>query len=311
MGVTTGSQVITTPMTFIATASTASMLGAEVVFADVCEDTALIDPNLVADLVTEQTKVIAAVDYAGMPADYQRLQQIADSVGAHTLADAAHSIGGSSNGVPVGSLAEVTALSFFPTKNMTTGEGGAVLVRDDAELGRRASEFRNIGLVRDPARFQVPDQGAWHQEVHEFGLNYRLSDVACALGMSQLSKLEAFKQRREEITKMYNEGLAGIAGLKTPVQTPGVNPAWHLYPLQVLEGRRREVYDRMRAGGIGVQVNYLPVYWHPVYANAGYQKGLCPNAEKFYEQELSLPLYPSLTDDEVNWVIETLHQIVQ
>jgi dTDP-4-amino-4,6-dideoxygalactose transaminase len=305
LGVGRGDEVVTTPMTFVATASAASLLGATVVFADVEEDTALLDPAAVEAAVTERTRVIAAVDYAGHPADYDALQQIADLIGAVTLADAAHSVGGTYRGRAVGSLADATTLSFFPTKNMTTAEGGAAVFRD-AGVAQRAREFHNIGLVRDPARFRIEDEGPWHQEVHDLGLNYRLTDVACALGLSQLRRLADFTRRRAEITARYREALAGVDGLRLPAQRDDVSPAWHLFPVRILEGRRREVFEKMRASGIGVQVNYIPVYWHPVYADLGYQRGLCPRAEAFYAEELSLPLFPDLGDDEVDRVIETL-----
>jgi dTDP-4-amino-4,6-dideoxygalactose transaminase len=308
-GVGPGDEVITTPMTFVATASGASILGAEIVFADVEEDTALLDPDAVAALVSERTKVITAVDYAGHPADYDALQPLADRVGALTLDDAAHSIGGTYRGRAVGDLADMTTLSFFPTKNLTTGEGGAAVFKDNA-LAQRAYEYHFIGLVRDPSRFAMADEGPWHQEVHEFGLNYRLTDLASALGLSQLGRLAGFKQRRTEITARYNAALADVAGVRTPTQRPDVDPAWHLYPLRVLDGRRREVFERMRERGIGVQVNYIPVYWHPVYANLGYQRGMCPNAEAFYAEELSLPLFPDLTDSQVDQVVEVLLDVV-
>ncbi|GAA1589844.1 UDP-4-amino-4,6-dideoxy-N-acetyl-beta-L-altrosami ne transaminase [Kribbella hippodromi] len=309
LGVGPGDEVVTTPMTFVATASSAAILGAKVVFADVDADTALLDPAAVDALVTERTKVIAAVDYAGQAAEYAALQPIADRVGAKTLADAAHSVGGTADGRPVGDLADVTTLSFFPTKNLTTGEGGAVVCKDPA-IGQRAHEFHFIGLVRDPDRFELADEGPWHQEVHEYGVNYRLTDLGAALGLSQLRRLAEFKQRRTEITARYNAAFAGVDGLRTPVQRPGVDPMWHLYPVRVLGGRRREVFERMRAAGIGVQVNYIPVYWHPVFARQGYRRGLCPNAEQFYAEELSLPLYPDLTDSDVDRVIDTLVTLV-
>jgi len=304
-----GDQVITTPMTFVATASGASILGAEIVFADVEEDTALLDPAAVEAAVTERTRVIAAVDYAGHAADYDALQPIADRVGALTLDDAAHSIGGTYKGRPVGDLADITTLSFFPTKNLTTGEGGAVVAKDEA-LAQRAHEFHFIGLVRDSSRFRISDEGPWHQEVHEFGINYRLTDLACALGLSQLARLQAFKERRTAITARYNAALASVDGLRIPVQRDDVDPAWHLYPVRVLDGRRREVFEKMRERGIGVQVNYIPVYWHPVYADLGYRRGMCPNAEAFYAEELSLPLYPDLTDDQVDQVVEVLTEVL-
>lgn len=305
LGIRPGDEVVTTPMTFVATASTASLVGAKIVFADVEEDTGLVDPEAVSALVGDRTRVIAAVDYAGHPCDYDRLNEIAAGVGAVTLADAAHSVGGSSGGRPVGDLADITTMSFFPTKNLTTGEGGAVVAKDPA-LAQRAAEFHNIGLVRDADRFEITDQGPWHQEVHELGLNYRLTDIGSALGLSQLRRLPRFKERRAEIKARYDEALADAAGVRVPVQRDGVDPAWHLYPLRVLDGRRREVFERMRASGIGVQVNYLPVYWHPVYARMGYQRGMCPNAEAFYAEELSLPMFPDLTDSQVDQVVDAL-----
>lgn len=305
LGLGPGDEVVSTPMTFVATTSTASILGAKVVFADIDEETGLIDPAAVEPLVTERTKVVAAVDYAGQAAEYDVLQPLADAVGAVTLGDAAHSIGGGYRGRPVGDLADITAFSFFPTKNMTTGEGGAVVFKD-AALAQRAHEFHFIGLVRDADRFQIEGEGPWHQEVHEFGLNYRLTDIACALGLAQLQRLETFKRRRAEITARYNAAFAEVDGVRTPVQRPGTDPVWHLYPLRIRDGRRREIFERMRADGIGVQVNYMPVYWHPVYANAGYRRGLCPVAEAYYAEELSLPLFPDLTDDQVDRVIESV-----
>jgi UDP-4-amino-4,6-dideoxy-N-acetyl-beta-L-altrosamine transaminase len=309
LGVGPGDEVITTPMTFVATASCAAILGAQIVFADIDYETGLIDPAAVEAALTERSRVIAAVDYAGQSADYTALQPLADRVGARTLADAAHSVGGSADGRPIGDLADVTTMSFFPTKNLTTGEGGAVVCKDPA-VGQRAHEFHFIGLVRDPDRFELTDEGPWHQEVHEYGVNYRLTDLGAALGLSQLARLAEFKRRRTEITARYNTAFAGVDGLRTPVQRAGVDPMWHLYPIRVLGGRRREVFERMRAAGIGVQVNYIPVYWHPVFARQGYQRGLCPNAERYYAQELSLPLFPDLTDGDVDRVIETLVDMV-
>ncbi|HEY3001682.1 MAG TPA: UDP-4-amino-4,6-dideoxy-N-acetyl-beta-L-altrosamine transaminase [Kribbellaceae bacterium] len=309
LGVGPGDEVVSTPMTFVATASGATLLGAKVAFADVEEDTALIDPAAVEAVVTDRTKVIAAVDYAGHACDYDALQPIADRVGATTLDDAAHSVGGTYKGRPVGDLADVTTFSFFPTKNLTTAEGGAVVAKD-ADTALKAKEFHNIGLMRDPQRFRITDEGPWHQEVHEFGLNYRLTDVGAALGLSQLKRLAGFVKRRAEITARYNEAFAGVDGLRTPPQREYVDPAWHLYPVRVLGGRRREVFEKLRASGIGVQVNYVPVYWHPVFEDLGYKRGMCPNAEAFYAEEISLPMFPDLTDADVERVIDTLTALV-
>ena len=307
-GIGKGDEVITTPMTFVATASGALACGATVRFADI-DETANIAPDAVESLVNSNTKVVAGVDYAGQPVEIDSLNQIAHDAGAITVEDAAHSIGSHVGERAVGSMADITTFSFFPTKNMTTAEGGAVATLDEA-LGQRAHEFHFIGLVRDKARMRYPDEGPWHQEVHEWGLNYRLSDVHAALGLSQLKRLEQFKQRRREIFERYQRELAGIDGVETHVVRDGVDPIWHLYPARILGGRRREVFEKMRERGIGVQVNYIPVYWHPVFEDLGYKRGMCPNAERFYSEELSLPLFADLTDDQQPQVIETLADVL-
>ncbi|MER5319632.1 DegT/DnrJ/EryC1/StrS family aminotransferase [Streptosporangium roseum] len=308
-GVGPGDEVVTSPITFVATAATAAMLGARVVFADVEEDTANLDPAAVKAVTGPRTRAVTAVDYAGHPAEYDALREIAARAGAVVVGDAAHSVGSSYRGRPVGALADLTTFSFFPTKTITTAEGGAVATADE-ELLRRARRFRNHGLVRDPEEQREPDEGDWHQEVHAFGLNYRLPDVLCALGISQVRRLGEFKARRDRLVARYNEALSGLAGLRLPARRPHVDPAWHLYAVRVLDGRRREVYERMRQSGIGVQVNYLPAYRHPVFADMGYRRGMCPAAEEFYARQLSLPLFPDLTDSDQDRVIEALHAIL-
>ncbi|MFG6193163.1 DegT/DnrJ/EryC1/StrS family aminotransferase [Nonomuraea sp. JJY05] len=305
-----GDEVVTSPLTFVATAATAALLGARVVFADVQPDTGNLDPDAVAALVTPRTRAVTAVDYAGHPADYDELRAVAGPAGAVLVADSAHSIGAAYKDRPVGALADLTAFSFFPTKTVTTAEGGAVAAADP-ERFRRAARFRNHGLVREPADQRDPDVGGWHQEVHEFGLNYRLPDVLCALGVSQLRRLERFRERRSELVARYNALLRDVPGLTLPAQRAYVRPSWHLYPVRVRDGRRREVYERMRAAGIGVQVNYLPAYWHPVFEDLGYRRGLCPRAEAYYAEELSLPLFPDLTDAQQDRVVETLAAVLR
>lgn len=309
LGLGSGDEVVTTPMTFVATATGATLHGATVRFADVSDDTANLDPVAAEAAVTSRTRVVAAVDYAGHPIDADALRKVCDEAGAALLQDAAHSVGGTYQGRPVGSLADLTALSFFPTKNLTTAEGGAV-VSPRADLAAAARDFSRIGVTRDPARLRHPDEGGWWYEVPTAGLNYRLPDVLCALGLSQLRRLPAFTARRAELVARYNALLADVPGLRLPTQRPGVSPAWHLYAVRVLGGRRREVYDRMRAAGIGVQVNYIPVYWHPVFADAGYRRGECPVAERFYAEQLSLPLFPDLTDDDQDRVVGALRDIL-
>ncbi|MFC7491561.1 MULTISPECIES: DegT/DnrJ/EryC1/StrS family aminotransferase [unclassified Knoellia] len=309
-GVGAGDEVVTTPMTFVATATSAMALGAKVRFVDVEDDTLNIDPALVEDAITERTKVVAGVDYAGHPIEIDELRPITERTGTLLLEDAAHSIGSTYKGRPVGSLSDITTFSFFPTKNLTSAEGGAVATLD-RELGQRAHEFHFIGLVRDPERMRHPDEGPWHQEVHEVGLNYRLPDVLCALGLSQLRRLTAFKTRRAEIFARYQEGLAGLEGVRLPTQREHVDPIWHLYPLRVLEGRRREVFDALRNDGVGVQVNYMPAHWHPVFEDLGYRRGQFPVAEKFYGEEISLPMFVGLRDSDIDHVIDAVHRAVR
>lgn len=302
LGLSQGDEVITSPLTFVATASTAVLQGATVLFADVEPDTGNLDPASAASLVSDHTRAISAVDFAGHPADLDPLLELARSAGAALVEDAAHSIGSLYKGRPVGSIADLTTFSFFPTKNVTTAEGGAVVSMDAGVLDRVRS-FRSHGLVRDPQLQRYPDEGAWHQEVHEFGLNYRLPDILCALGISQLSRIDHFKSRRQEIFDRYVTALGDLEEVLLPCQRPEVSPMWHLFPIRILDGRRREIFDYLRAQGIVVQVNYIPAYWHPVFEDLGYRRGMCPNAEEYYEQEISLPMFAALDDHQQDKVI--------
>lgn len=308
-GIEPGDEIVTTPLTFAATAATAALLGAKVVFADVDPATGNLDPAAAEAVVTERTKVVAAVDYAGVPVDAPAFRDLAERKGLLFLEDAAHSIGSTLDGVPVGSLADLTTYSFFPTKNLTTAEGGAVVTADD-ELAARARSFKNHGLVRDRAAQRFPDEGPWHQEIHAFGLNYRLPDVLSALGTNQLTRLDQFVARRAEVKKAYDEALGDLDGVDIPFAPEGAAPAWHLYPLRVPAEKRRAIFDSLREQGIGVQVNYIPVYWHPVFEDLGYQRGMCPVAEDYYRREISLPMFPSLTDGDVERVIEATRKAV-
>lgn len=307
-GIGPGSEVVTTPLTFVATAAAAALLGATVRFADVDPVTGNLDIAAAAAAVTSHTAAVTAVDYAGVGIDIEALRTAVGD-GPVVIEDAAHSIGSLRDGRPVGSLADLTCFSFFATKNVTTAEGGAVVGRDDA-LVQRARAFRNHGLVRDPERQRWPDEGPWHQEVASFGLNYRLPDVLAALGTSQLRRLDRFKARRAEIFARYQSAFAGQPGLTLPAPGPHDDPMWHLYPLRVPADRRRAIFEDLRRAGIGVQVNYIPAYWHPVFADLGYRRGMCPRAEEFYRREISLPMHAALTDADVDLVIDrTLHAV--
>jgi len=308
-GIGPGDEVVTTPMTFVATAATAAHEGATIKFADIDEVTRNIDPKAVEAALSERTKVVAAVDYAGHPADLDELLDIAHRSGALLLEDAAHSIGSVYRGRPVGGIADMTEFSFFPTKNMTSGEGGAFL-STDPDLIDRVRLFRGQGMIRDRSRLRNPDEGGWHQEVHSFGLNYRLPDILCALGLSQLSRLQEFKAHRAALYDRYNAALSDLDGIVLPAKRDDVDPMWHFYPIRVRDGQRKRVYNHMRENEILVQVNYIPVYWHPVFEDLGYRRGMCPVAEGFYEEELSLPMHVELSDSDQDRVIEVLRDAI-
>ena len=309
IGLELGDEVITPPITFIATQATAALFGAKIVFADVQPDTANIDPKAVEAAITPRTKAIVAVDFAGHPADLDELRVIADKHKVFLIEDAAHAIGSTYKNRPIGSIADITTFSFFPTKNMTTGEGGA-LASIHPELLEKAKRFSRQGLVRNKAEFLVTDQGPWHQEVHEFGLNYRLPDVLCALGLSQLSRLQDFKDIRKVINSQYRKTLRDIPSLNFLKQHEQVDPMWHLVPIQIAAKYRAKLFSNLTQSGFKVQVNYFPAHLHPVFLNLGFSKGMFPVAEKFYSQEVSLPIY---TDPQVfnqNY-FESIHKVIR
>jgi dTDP-4-amino-4,6-dideoxygalactose transaminase len=310
IGIEPGDEVITPPITFIATQATAALMGAKIVFADVEADTANINPDCVESLVTSKTKAIVAVDYAGHPAELLALRKIADKYGIYLIEDAAHSIGSKFRDKAVGSIADLTTFSFFPTKNITTGEGGAVS-SNNPELLDKAKKFARQGLIRDKNRMKNPNEGPWHQEVHSFGLNYRLPDILCALGLSQISRIADFKAQRNRIFDNYNEAFKDNLQIQLPTKRDYVDPMWHLFPIQVEPEIRSQLFSKLRSLNINVQVNYIPAYFHPIFANLGYKKGLCPIAENFYNSEISLPIFSDLTKFGQAKVIADLKNILQ
>ena len=303
IGIRPGDEVITPPNTFIATQATAALLGAKIVFADIDLETGLINLECIERAITRKTKAIVLVDYAGQPCDVKAVRELIAGRDIKIVQDAAHSLGSFINGEPVGSQADVTTFSFFATKNITTGEGGAVS-SPDKEVLQRAKEFSRQGLVRDSSRFVIPPPGPWHQEVHEFGLNYRLTDFQCALGISQLSKIEEFRTRREKVYEIYIHKLANLENVRLLEKIAGRNPMWHLFPVFV--ENRNAVLAALRGQGVMAQVNYMPAYFHPVFTNHGYKSINCPNSEIFYNQEISLPLHVLVNQDQVNTIYEIL-----
>ena len=308
LGIGPGDEVIVPAMTFAATANSVVFQGGTPVFADVVPETLLLDPASVEACITPRTRAVVAVDYAGQPADYAALRTIADRHGLALVADACHALGGSDQGRPVGSLADVSAFSFHPVKPITTGEGG-MITTDDSEVARRMRVFRNHGMTTDHREREQQD--SWFYEMVELGYTYRLTDFQCALGFSQLRKLPDWVARRQAIARAYDEALADVPGVKPLAVRAGVIHAYHLYVIRLeidrLQKNRAEVFTALRAAGIGVNVHYIPVHLHPFYRERfGTGPGQCPVAEVAYEQILSLPIFPAMSGQQVDDVASTL-----
>jgi len=305
-GVGPGDEVITSPITFAATANAALFLGARPVFADVRKDTVNIDPAQIERHITPHTKVLAPVDFAGHPADLDAVMDIARRYDLVVVEDAAHALGAKYHGRPVGSLADLTTFSFHPVKHITTGEGGAV-VTNNKDYYEKMLAFRSHGMVREKEKL-TEYHGPWYHEMHYPGYNYRLTDIQCAMGISQLNKLDSLLEKRKALVDFYNRELSELKNIEFPVNLAGVSPAWHLYVIR-LKGEkppRRELYEALHRAEIGVQVHYLPVYRHPYYQKLGYPKGLCPVAEDYYWRALSLPLFPAMELDDARRVVREI-----
>jgi dTDP-4-amino-4,6-dideoxygalactose transaminase len=310
LGIGPGAGIVTSPLTFAATATTALHLGAEVVFADVEPDSGNLDPAAVAELVGEDTRMVVATDYAGHPSDYASLRQVASEHACALMADAAHSFGARVDGRPTAQHVDAAALSFHPVKAITTGEGGAFVTSDRAHASA-ARAFRNHGIVRDRTRWRRPESAAHNYEIQSLGLNYRLPDVLCALGSSQLGKFAGFLARRRSIAARYSAAFAPLQSLELPASRANAEPAWHLYVLRVREASRRDaLYSALKAAGLDVQVHYPPMYCHPLFEDLGHRSGECPVAEDYAARALSLPLYPAMRDADVDRVIDAVHAAV-
>ena len=303
-GLEAGDEAITTPITFAATANCLLYQGATPVFADVSVDTLNLDAECVAAQLTPRTKAILPMDYAGHPADLDRLLEH----GLTVIEDACHALGAQYHGRQVGSISHMTAFSFHPVKHITTGEGGMVVTNND-RLAERLRLFRNHGITNDARQRQ--NAGTWYYEMVALGFNYRLPDIACALGFSQLGRLDANLARRRQIAKRYSEAFTRSPVITVPSIRPDVEPAWHLYPIRVSEAcDRGEFFAALRAENIGVNVHYIPVHLHPYYcARFGYRGGEFPVAEKAYTQLISLPMFHSMTDRDVEDVIEAVLKV--
>ncbi len=312
-GLRPGDEAITSPMTFAATANCVLYQGATPVFVDVCRDTLNLDPERVAERITPNTKAILPVDYAGHPADLDALLEIVGRQGLVVIEDACHALGAEYRGRPVGAIADMTVFSFHPVKHLTTGEGGMVTT-NSAGLAETLRRFRNHGISSDARQRQ--SAGQWHYEMVLLGFNYRLTDVACALGFSQLKKLATNLARRREIATRYTAAFAEVPGVLPPVAREDVNPAWHLYPIRLdlakLSADRGQIFRALRAENIGVNVHYIPVHRHPYYRDQfGYRGGGCPIAEGAYERLISLPLFHGMSDRDVEDVIRAVCKVMQ
>jgi UDP-4-amino-4,6-dideoxy-N-acetyl-beta-L-altrosamine transaminase len=309
-GIKPGNEVLATPLTFAATTNVALHLGATVKFVDVEPDTGNMNPEALTTLASERTAAIAAVDFAGRPANIPTLQAIASKHEAVLIEDASHSFGGSLAGQLVGTLADLTTFSFHPVKPFTTAEGGAVVSANDNFI-ERCRLFRNHGIERDPNRHE--DKGApWHYEVQEMGLNYRIPDVLCALGISQLSRVRSFLTKRRKVAEFYFKNLADLPGIELPPRDDEAVSGWHLFVIRTTDASRREpLFRALREAGIGVQVHYEPVHTQPLYRRLGYRPGLCPVAEDYSARCISLPIFPGINDHDLDRVVEVTRRLVE
>lgn len=308
-GIGPGDEVITTPLTFAASANCVLYCGGTPVFADVDPKTYNIDPEDIRRKITDRTKAIIAVHLAGQPCDMDAIHSIAREHGLIVIEDGAHALGSVYKGKKVGSMSDMTTFSFHPVKPITTGEGG-MIVTDNEDFYKKMILFRSHGITRDDSMMTRND-GPWFYQQFDLGYNYRITDIQCALGCSQMKKLDRFLARRKEIVARYNEAFADCDNIITPYQLSDTESGWHLYIVQVKNCDRKQVFENMHEKGIGVNVHYIPVYMHPYYQEHGYENVHCVNAEEIYSHIISLPLYPGLTSEQQDYVIDTLKSLCE
>ena len=301
-GIKPGDEVITSPITFVASANCILYCGGKPVFADIQEEDINIDPKEIEKKSTSKTKAILPVHFAGQPCDLEKIRDIAMAHNLIVIEDACHALGAEYKESKIGAckFSDMAVLSFHAVKHITTGEGGMVLTNNE-DYYQKLLMFRTHGITRDPGKVANKDKGAWYYEMQFLGFNYRLTDFQCAMGISQLAKLDQFVERRQGIAHKYERAFKDLAGLRLIKELDGRSSSYHLYVIQV--ENRREVFDQLRAAGIAVNVHYIPVYWQSYYQELGYKLGLCPKAENYYEKAISLPMFPKLSDDEVDFVI--------
>ncbi|MBZ4645361.1 MAG: perosamine synthetase [Petroclostridium sp.] len=307
-GIQEGDEVITSPITFAASANCVLYMGAKPVFADIDPATYNIHPDEIRKKITKKTKAIIPVHFTGQPCDMDEIIKIAKEYDLMVIEDGAHALGAEYKGKKIGSIGDMTTFSFHPVKHITTGEGGAITT-NDKKLYERLLLFRAHGITREKALL-TRDEGSWYYEQHLLGYNYRITDIQAALGISQLGKLESFLRKRREYSTIYNQAFSQVDGIIIPLQLENTNSAWHLYIIQLelskLRVGRRDIFEELRQRNIGVNVHYIPVYYHPYYQKLGYQKGLCPIAEALYESIITLPLYPKMSEQDIQYIIQNV-----
>lgn len=303
-GIGEGDEVITSPITFAASANCVRYVGGTVIFADIDATTYNINPAEIRKSITAQTKAIIPVDFTGQPVDIDEIMNIAKEHNLIVIEDGAHSLGATYKGRKVGTTADMTMFSFHPVKPVTTAEGG-VIVTNNEDYYKKLLKFRSHGI--EPTAY-AQEQGGWYYEMTDLGYNYRMTDLQAALGISQLKKLDQFIAKRQEIAEVYNKAFENISGIQIPQQLGDTKSGWHLYMIQLDKANRKEVFEAMRAANIGVHVHYIPVYWHPYYQELGYENGLCPIAEAWYEKALTLPVHPQISQEQIDYIILQLKE---
>lgn len=315
VGIKQDDEVITSPITFVASANCILYCGGRPVFADVQEDTANIDPLEIKKKINRKTKAIIPVHFAGHPCDLKEIRSVAKKHNLLMIEDAAHALGSRYRGSKIGSCdySDVCIFSFHPIKSITTGEGGAVLT-NNKYLYQRLLMFRNHGIIKKSLKSKDKKLNTgWFYKMQELGFNYRLTDFQSALGLSQLQKIDRFIKIRKKIVNIYNQKLSIISDISLPIERPYVASSWHLYCIRLKEKQRRKsLFRKLHKSGIGVQVHYIPVYFHPYYQKLGYKNhGLCPKAENFYKEEITIPLYPSMKKQNIQYVADTIANLLK
>lgn len=308
-GIQPGDEVIVSPITFAASANCVLYCGGKPVFADIKPDTYNIDPEDIERKITSKTKAIIAVHYTGQPCEMDEITAIAEEHNLVVIEDGAQVISGEYKGKKIGSISDMTTFSFHPVKPVTTGEGGMVTTNNE-ELYQRLKLFHTHGITREESLL-THNEGPWYYEQLELGYNYRITDIQCALGISQMKRLDQFAAHRRKLAHRYDEAFAGCKDIITPYQHPDCLSSYHLYMIQVPAEHRREIFENLRNKGIGVNVHYIPVYKLPYYQQNGYQSTCCPNAEAFYARAITLPLYADMTEEQVDYVVEYVKDEVE